>query len=124
MINLVALAQRITDRVALCRKKCKTHATADQQLIYHAHQSFNHSQLVAHLGATEHRDERRLRAIAQAAEHRHLMLDQSPCCRAKAARWANNRSVGAMGSTERIIDVQVHTLHKMLDKFSIVAFFT
>ena len=57
-VDLVGLEQRVADRVALGGEEGEAHAAADDQRVDHAEQGVDHAELVAHLGAAEHGDER------------------------------------------------------------------
>ena len=61
VVDLVALAQRVADRVALRGEEREAHAAADDERVDDVEQGVDHAELVGHLGAAEHGDERPLR---------------------------------------------------------------
>ena len=67
----------------------------------------DHAELVAHLGAAEHADERVPGRLEQAAEHLDLAGEQ-PTGGARQHAWRpDDRRVGAVRSAERVVDVIV-----------------
>ena len=67
MLDLVGLDQRVADLAALGRDEREGHRAADEDLVTVVEQCGDHADLVAHLRAAEHADERVLGCVEEGA---------------------------------------------------------
>ena len=88
-------------RDALREQERERHRPADEHRVAAVEQRVDHAELVAHLGAAEHRDERVASASCeQPRQHLDLAVQQPPAG-AAAGRAAGRRSTRARGATRR-----------------------
>ena len=109
-VDLIGLEQRVADRLALRGEEREAHRATDHERVDDVEQRFDHAELVGDLGAAEHGDERALRVVAQAEQDVDLLLQQQPHRRRQRLRRADDRGVGAVRGTERVVDVGVDAL--------------
>jgi hypothetical protein len=110
MSDAVFLDERVTDTEALRAQERERHRTADQQRVDAAEQRVDHAELVAHLDAAEHGNERPRRVVHHAAQCLDLAREQPAGRGRHHARRSDDRRVGAVRGAERVVDVHVAQL--------------
>ena len=96
----VVLAQRGADVVAERLEEGEAHAAADEHLVGHAEQRVDHLELVAHLRAAEHGDERTGGVLPQPEQHLDLRREQATRGAGQVLGRADDRRV-RRGATRR-----------------------
>ena len=91
------------------------HATADDQLVHAVEQVLQHSQLGAHLGATNDGCHRLLCPAKHLLQRLDLALHQEAKGLVLREKLGDHRSgsVGAVGRAERVVDVEVAILREL-----------
>ena len=106
-LEVLVLAQRVADRVALGGEEREAHRAADEDRVGALQEGVEHADLVGHLGAADDRHERARRVLEDAGERPHLALEQPPGGARQQVRDALGRGVRAVRGAERVVDVDV-----------------
>ena len=99
-VDLVRLDHRVAHRLAPGDEEREAHAAADGERVDDLQQRVDHRELVGHLRAAEHGDERPHRLLPHAEEHLDLALEQPPR-RRRQRLTADRRSTRGRGATRR-----------------------
>ncbi len=110
MLDVLLAAQRGADRVALRAEEREAHRAADQHAVGELEEAVDHADLVGHLRAAEHRDERARRVLEDLAERLDLALEQPAGGAREQVRDALGARVRAVRGAERVVDVDVGEL--------------
>ena len=86
VVDHVGLDERVADLAAPRDLERERHRAADQDRVAPVEERLDHAELVADLGAAEHREERTRRVPEQAREHLDLALQQDGRPRTAASR--------------------------------------
>jgi hypothetical protein len=97
---------RLADRVTLILEEGVGHAATDDHLVNFVQQIFNNKDLVGDFGTTEDRQEGSDWLLDGTGDVAQLLGHQQTCSLAREVT-ANHGTVGTMGSTEGIVDVNV-----------------
>ena len=124
MLDLVRLEQRVAHLVTHRPQEREAHPAAHDQRVDPRQQRVEHAELVAHLGPTEHGDERAPRRLQQAAQHLHLARQQAPRGARQPRRRPDDRRVRPVGGAEGIVDVEVLTRYELVDERGVVGLLT
>ena len=120
VLDLIGLDERVADVRALRDEERERHRAADEELVAAFEQRVDHAELVAHLHAAEHHDERLLRRVEQRAQHLDLACEQPPGGRRHHPRRPDDRRVRAVRGAERVVDVHVAELGEVRRERGIV----
>ena len=120
-VDLIGLEERVADRRPTRGEEREAHRAADDERVDDPEERVDDSELVAHLGAAEHRDERPSRVVTHAEEHLDLVREQPTRRAGQRLRRADDRRVGAVRSTERVVDVGVVAVDELRDECGVVA---
>ena len=106
LVDHLGLHQRIADVDALREQERERHRSADQHLVAPVEQRIDHAELVAHLGAAEHGDERARHVVGEQPRQHLDLAVQEPTARVRQdRRRADDRRVRPVRRPERLVDV-------------------
>jgi hypothetical protein len=103
----LGLAQRRADRVAGGGVERKAHGAADEDGLGAVEERVEDADLVGHLRAADHGDERALGLLEDPLERLDLALEQQPRGAGQQPRDAVGGGVRAVRGAERVVDVRV-----------------
>ena len=107
-LHVFRRTQRVPDRMALRGQKREAHRATDQDRVGGLAEPIDHADLVAHLGAAEHRHKRPVRGLEHAHQCLHLALEQQAGrTLVHQPRDALGRRVRPVRGPERIVYVHV-----------------
>ena len=99
----------------------EAHAAADEHLVGHAEERVDDLELVAHLGAAEHRDERPGGVLAEAEQHLDLGGEEAAGGAGQVLRGPDDGRVGAVRRAEGVVHVGVEAVDEPRDEGRVVA---
>ena len=106
-LDAVGLHERVADAVALRGEERERHRAADEDRVAPFEQRVDHAELVAHLRAAEHGDERVLRRVEQTPSSTSTSRSSSrPAADGSTRRRADDRRVRAVRRAERVVHVR------------------
>src|SRR5689334_5018648 len=107
-VEHVIFDQRVTDLESFCLQECKSHTSADDDLVDTLAEVLNDTDLSGYFGAAENGDERPDGNFHRAFEVFDFFLEQEAGGRSRNEfRDADCRRMGPMGGPERVIDIDV-----------------
>ena len=117
----VVLAERRAHGVALGLQEREAHAATDEHLVGQAEERVDDLELVAHLGAPQHCDERPGGVLAEAEQHLHLGGEEAPGGAGEVLRGPDDGRVGAVRRSEGVVHVGVEAVDEPRDEGPVVA---